>query len=435
MRMHKGLPLMIARQEQQPPQSLGSWAWPLPAALRALNNPAFVLLWLGQLGSRFGDALFQLALTWWVLEQSGSAAALATLLTVALVPTILCLLVGGVVVDRVSRIRVMQLSDLLRGAVVGLAAALALFDQLQLWHLYGLNLIFGIVDAFFQPAYAAAVPEFVADEDLSSANALFGTSVQVGRIAGPALAAALVMLGGTPLAFSVNGLIFLCAAAVLVPLARLRGAAVPQQAPAAEGALTSLRAGIATVRTTPWLWRTIFVFALGNLTLGGPYSVALPFLVRDTRHGEVAVLSLLYACFATGYLLGGLWLARFRDLRQRGRLIYGGLALAGLTLGLLGLPLPLAALALVALVNGAALEIASLAWMHALQHHIPRTQLGRVASIDAFGSFALIPVGYALAAWATDLVGAPLLLIIGGSCTLLIAISMLIGQAALRQLD
>jgi len=57
----------------------------------------------------------------------------------------LCLLIGGVVVDHVSRIRVMQLSDLLRGVVVGLAAALALFDQLQLWHLYGLNLIFGIV--------------------------------------------------------------------------------------------------------------------------------------------------------------------------------------------------------------------------------------------------------------------------------------------------
>lgn len=181
--------------------------------------------------------------------------------------------------------------------------------------------------------------------------------------------------------------------------------------------------------------RTIVVFALSNITLGGPYSIALPFLVRDEQQAGVATLGVLYACFAAGYLLGGLWLARFRQLRQRGKLMYGGLAVAGLTLGLLGAPLPLGALALLALINGAALEIAGLAWLNTLQQYVPHERLGRVASIDALGSFALLPVGYALAGWATDLLGAPVLLLLGGGVTMFIAMLALVCQPIIRNLD
>ena len=102
---------------------------------RALRHMPFTLLWSGQTISRLGDSLYQVALAWWVLEKTGSAAAMGTLFTLSFLPMILFLLAGGVVVDRLPRIRVMLASDIARGVLLGVIAALAAQQQLALWHL------------------------------------------------------------------------------------------------------------------------------------------------------------------------------------------------------------------------------------------------------------------------------------------------------------
>lgn len=406
-----------------------------PPLLRALAGRAFALLWGGQALSRLGDGLFQVALAWWVLERSGSATAMASLLIAGLAPTLLLLLLGGVAGDRYPPVALMLGADLLRGALVCVVAALAALGLLQLWHLYLLNLALGAVEAFFLPAYAAALPALVAEDDLPSANALTSASAQLSRIAGPALGAACVAWGGVGLAFALNGLSFLAAAALLAPLlgrppALRRAPGEPRPSLRAE-----VWAGLRTVLATPWLWATILAFAVGNVALGGPYGVALPFLV-DARFGaDVGALGLLYTLFAAGYLLGGLAVGQLRRLRWRGRLIYGALAAAGLALGAFALPLPLLALGALALLNGAALEAGGLAWTSALQQLVPREQLGRVSSIDALGSYALVPLGYAAAGWATDLFGAPLVFAAGGGLAAAVAALVFAGLPAVRALD
>ncbi|SRR6266545_3540345 len=408
------------------------------AIFRSLGSRSFALIWSGQTLSRIGDYLYQVALAWWVLEQTGSAMAMASLLTVSFAPTLLFLLIGGVAVDRFSRIKIMLVSDVVRGIVASGVAVLAMCNLLQIWHLYLLNLIFGIVDAFFQPAYTAAVPDLIHGDDLPSANALSSLGVQAGRIAGPALGAAVVSVGGTPVAFALNGLTFFVAAALLAPL---RGLSAPHAAASAQGHITAptmladLREGIGTVLSTPWLWITILVSALTNVTLAGPYSVALPFLIEDTWHADIGTLGLLYALFPVGCVIGGLWLGRRAQLRQHGLLIYAGLIGAGLMLSMFGLEVPFVVLGIAAIVNGAALEITSLAWTGVLQQRIPQDKLGRVASVDALGSFALIPIGYALTGWVTELLGAPLVFVIGGGLTVVVAALALIGHPAIRGLD
>ncbi len=426
-----------------------------PALFHALASRAFALVWAGQTLSRIGDMLYQIAVGWWVFERTGSAAAMATLLIASFAPNLLLLLLGGVVVDRYSREAIMFASDVLRGLVVCVVALLAASGLLQLWHLMLLNLVFGLVDAFFQPAYSAAVPELVREEDLPSANALSSMSTQVGRVTGPLLGATVVAAGGPALAFTLNGFTFLVAAALLVPLLR--------QTPSAGGATTSLlkrwskqwtaelqsarsrpkrhvarwslfrcrdylagvvadlREGIATIFATPWLWVTILVFALSNVTLAGPYSVALPFLVGAREGADVGTLALLYAMFPLGYIIGGIWMGRRKQIHRRGPLVYGGLVVAGLALGVLGLPAPLAVLSAAALINGVALELCNLAWTSALQQLTPREQLGRVSSASEFGSYALIPIGYWVAGWATEMIGAPLVFLLGGGVTAAVA--------------
>lgn len=403
--------------------------------LRALKRRAFVLVWGGQTLSRIGDFLYEVALAWWVLQKTGSATAMAAVLIFAFAPMLLFLLLGGVAVDRFSRVRVMFWADLARGAAAGAVAILAGLDQLALWQVYAASLVFGLMDAFFQPAYTAIIPEITPDEDLPSANSLTSLSIQAGRVGGPALGAALVSVGGSALAFGLNAVTFLVAAMCLIPLWHLESAESPAALPTpSAGFLNEVREGLRTVRDNTWLWLTILLFAVINVMLSGPYSVSLPFLVKDIWQADVKVLGIFYAIFPIGYILGGLWLGRQASIRRRAWLIYGGSAVAGAMLGLFGLPIPLAVLGLAALLNGAALEMGNLAWTTTLQEKVPRDRLGRVASLDALGSYALLPVGYGLAGWATDAWGAPLVFGIGGGVTALLSLLFLWRVPGVREL-
>ena len=70
----------------------------------SLAHRPFLLLWSGQTLSRLGDSLYQIALAWWVLEQTNSAAAMGMVFACGFAPTVLFVLLGGVAVDRLPRI-------------------------------------------------------------------------------------------------------------------------------------------------------------------------------------------------------------------------------------------------------------------------------------------------------------------------------------------
>lgn len=399
---------------------------------RALRHRAFALLWTGQTISRIGDYLYEIALAWWVLEKTGSALAVGAVFAFTLAPTLLFLLIGGALVDRLPRLPVMLGADLWRGLATLALAALAWFDQLQLWQIYLISLTFGVTDAIFQPAYTAVAPQLVPGEDLPSANALTSLGVQVGRILGPALAATFVGVGGSAFTFALNGASFVFAAFViflitrvsnLTPFAAAQEPTASADAPQATHALRQIwqdiREGVSTVSASPILWISISIFALSNVTLAGPYSVAMPVLVKEAWGADARLLGILYAIFPAGYLAAGLLLGRFTHLRRRGLLTYMGDIVAGLGLLAFGLPLPLVVLGMAAFLNGAALEMNGQIWTNILQEAVPNEKLGRVASIDMLGSFLLLPAGFVITGWATEAIGPANVFLLGGGLTVL----------------
>ena len=399
---------------------------------RSLKQRTFLTLWIGQTLSRVGDFVYEIALAWWVLKKTGSAETMSLVLIFALTPAILFALLGGVAVDRFSRPKLMLASDVLRGCVALAVALLARADILEVWHVLLASLIFGFLDAFFQPAYAALVPQLVPEADLTSANALTGLSLNLGRVVGPSLGALIFNWLGPTWAFGLNSASFFISSAFLVPLLF---AAIPVPERSEKTPIwQDLRAGLAAVTSRPWLWVTILVVAFTNITLSGPYSVAMPFLVSDFMHADVNTLGLIYAAFPLGYVFGGLWLGRYARIRRRGLVNFLGLALAALMLTLYGLHLPLWGLLVVALVNGIALEACQLAWISLLQEKIPNEELGRVFSFDSLGSFVLLPVGLGVTGWATQTFGPSPVFLMGGGLTTLIALLALL-LPPIRRLD
>ena len=144
--------------------------------LRSLRDRSFAFLWAGQTISVFGDRLYDTALIWWVLQHTGSGEAMAWLAIVTMIPTAVFMLIGGVVVDRLPRARIMLISDLVRAVLTAMLTVLVATDRLEIDIVYGFALVFGFVDAFFQPAFHALVPQIVPSENLTSANSLSSLS-------------------------------------------------------------------------------------------------------------------------------------------------------------------------------------------------------------------------------------------------------------------
>lgn len=401
------------------------------ALLKSLKHRPFALLWSGQTISRLGDSLYSVALAWWVLEKTGSATAMGSVLIFSFAPTLIFLLIGGVAVDRLPRLRVMLISDLLRGFVVAAVTLLAFGGALEIWHIYVASVLFGFVRAFFDPAYIATVPEITPREALTSANSLTNLSRELTGIAGPALGAAIVGMGGTAAAFGLDALSFFVSAACIVWLPPLPPARAAEQR---ASVLADLRAGLGAVFAQPWLWITIAIFALVNVTASGPRSVALPFLVRESLRADVGTLGLLLSFESAGLMLGSVWLGRKIQLRRRGLIAYGASLLGGLAILAIGLPIGVPGVAIALLCHGFTMALFSLIWTATLQEMVPRDLMGRVVSVDMLGSFVLLPVGFGVAGWATDLVGAPAVFLIGGTLTsALIGLGLL--HPAIRNLD
>jgi MFS family permease len=141
---------------------------------RVWKSRNFSLLWTGHTLSHVGDHIFRVALVWLIVTETDSAHATALVFMAFFIPNILVSLFAGAAVDRFSRKGVILASDGLRALMTVLLAVLVLLDQVGLWSVLCIYVFFGIVDAFFQPAYTVIIHELV-DRDLrASANSMNG---------------------------------------------------------------------------------------------------------------------------------------------------------------------------------------------------------------------------------------------------------------------
>ena len=416
--------------------------------LRSLKHRPFALLWTGQTTSRLGDSLYRIALSWWVLEKTGSAVAMGTVLIFSQIPLLLFLLIGGVVVDRLPRIRIMFASDIFSGLVITFVAIFSWFDLLQIWHIYIASIIFGFVEAFFFPAYQAVIPQITPPELLTSANSLNGLSQRLTGIVGPALGAGLVAAGGTSVTFALDALSFFLSAICVLPMIRLNLDSPQKETVTIETShktpgsvraafkqgFADLLEGFRLVVRIPWIWITILLFGFINIMEAGPRAVALPFLIKEDLGADVELLGWLGSAASLGFVLGMIWLGQYVRLHRRGLLAYLSIIGSGAALLPFAFKLPVPILILSMFLGGICTSVFALIWTHTLQEMVPGDMLGRVYSIDALGSFVLLPIGFALAGWGTELLGAPGVFLIGG-IGVIVLVLLGLSHPAIRNLD
>ena len=301
------------------------------AAASPLEHPAFRRLWLGLTISRMGDALTVVALTWFVLQLTGSGLAIGLLVLSFQLPAMLSSPLIGKLLDRFQPRLIMGLDNFCRAAIIAAIPLLYWSGNLHLWMVYALALCAGILAPATEIGMRVVIPRLVSWKELERANALSSITWDAATLVGPALAGFLVFYSNAPA-------VLLLDAATFVFMGMM-ASALPHFARGRTGELEtrSKRAflGFGTIiQMRGVLWLTVltllFLFAQGLA------EIAIPLYSQRTLGAGAAGYGLLMSAFGLGSLLALALLSQRLTGRER-----QGVTLAAILFfsGLLLLPL------------------------------------------------------------------------------------------------
>ena len=273
--------------------------------------------------SALGNGAGYVALLVIAYDRFNSAWAISLVLLADLVPAMLLGPLFGAAADRWSRRRCMVVADAVR---VLAFAGVALVDSFAAT--FVLALLAGVGTGLFTPAALAAVPSLVKPDRLPAATALYGAIMDLGFIAGPALAAVILVAGGPETILFGNAVTFAISGVVLT---RLRfGEAPPVEDTGEErpGLLREARDGLRALAGMVGV-RAVVIASGAMLLFAGLFNVAeLPFATEELDAGD-AGFAVLASIYGLGFVAGSLSGSRGGGAPLLKRRFLGGLGLVG----------------------------------------------------------------------------------------------------------
>lgn len=280
------------------------------AAGTPFRNPAFQRLWLGLSISYIGDQFTNIALLWFVLQLTGSGAAVGIVILCFGLPGVVTGAILGRLLDRYQPRLVMGFDNLFRAALIAAIPTLYALGSLRLWHVFVLASLAGALSPATTAGVRAFVPHLVDDAALDRANALTASSLQFSYLAGPLAAGVVVARLGGPWALFIDAASFLLMGLLALTLPTIARESRVQVHEAANRWLGF--GALFRVRYVPVLTLLSLVFFFSY----GPLEAALPIYSAQTLHANAAGYGLLWTGFGIGAFAGVLTLTK---LSQRWR--------------------------------------------------------------------------------------------------------------------
>lgn len=352
-----------------------------------------------------GNMMTLVAVPWFVLETTGSAAQTGITAFVTTVPAVLAAFFGGVVVDRLGFRRASVIADIASGVTVALVPLLHHTVGLAFWQLLLLVFLGALLDAPGQTARRALRPDLAAAAGmpLERANAAAQAIDRGAKMLGAPLAGVLIALVGASDVLWVDAATFMVSAVLvraLVPAAR----PTRESSPEPERYLDQLREGLGYLRQDR-LIRAVVVAALVANFLDAPkVAVLLPIYANQVLGSPVS-LGLIVGAFGAASVLGAVVYGAVGHRWPRRGVLIGGLLTFCVPFWALAaqppLPVMVATMALGGLASGPVNPV--LATVQ--QERVPAALRGRVFGITVAGSYAAVPLGMLAAGASVEWIG------------------------------
>ncbi|NLA58246.1 MAG: MFS transporter [Firmicutes bacterium] len=401
-------------------------------------NRDYGLLFLGRLVSQIGDGIYYFALTWLVLDLTGSGAVLGSILMAASLPGILLTPFAGVIVDAVSPKFIIVGADIIRGLLI-LALALVYYSgQMSLPVLYGAPVLLSLCGIVFGPAISATIPNLVQKEELVQANARDSLSMSATGILGPIVGAALLGAAGYIGVFTITGIFFILSAIsemfIRFPKQRRQPAAQPGS-PARQFIL-NFKEGFVYIWSNVGL-RTIIMFALVLNFMANPlFSVVFPYFCKEVLRMDPGHFGLTQSSFPAGVMLGTFLVSILAQRIGKHRLLSWatiGQGILALFMSIPGFPMVHQHLPPATILVSIAAPMLFLGILNVqvnvplnvmLQETVPDHYRGRVFGLVGSLVQMLVPISMALAGVLVDVIPSAYFLIVAGAATIVLGTAM-----------
>jgi len=399
------------------------------AAGRALRHRNFQLFFGGQLISLIGTWMQTVAQSWLVYKMTGSGLLLGSVGFASQIPVFLVAPIGGITADRANRHRIVIATQMASMILAFLLAALTLSNKIQVWHIFVLAALLGVVNAFDIPGRQSFLVDMVGKDDLMNAIALNSSMFNGARVIGPAVAGVLVARFGEGWCFFANGVSYIAVIASLMMMVNVRAHA---RASSKTPPLEHLIEGFQFVERTAPIRALLLLLGLVSC-VGMPYTVLMPIFADKILHRggqEFAALihshdlgavrlGILMGAAGVGALLGALTLAMRSGVKGLSRWITVCCAGFGVSLALFAASKSFWLSVALLLPVGYFIMLQMASSNTLIQVMVPDQLRGRVMSVYSMMFMGMAPLGALMGGALSDRIGAPWTVAVGGFASVL----------------
>jgi MFS family permease len=391
---------------------LPKWA----VTLRALRHRNFQLFFSGQLISLIGTWMQTVAQAWLVYRLTKSALLLGSVGFASQIPVFLIAPFGGITADRVNRQRLVIATQTAALILAGILAALTLTRHVQVWHIFVLAALLGVVNAFDIPGRQAFLIDMVGKEDLMNAIALNSSMFNGARVIGPAIAGILVAKIGEGWCFAANSISYI---AVIVGLALMHVHCAPRAS--THSPIEDIIEGFRWVNQTKVIRALLLLIGMMSL-VAMPYTVLMPVFADKILHGGARGLGILMGATGVGALFGALTLAAKTGVKGLGRWVAISCASLGISLICFSISTSFWLSAVLLLPAGYSMMLQMACSNTLIQTMVPDHLRGRVMAVYSMMFMGMAPFGAFFGGALAERIGAPITITLGGAACVLGAV-------------
>lgn len=400
----------------------------LSQTFASLKHPNFRLWFSGQVVSLIGTWMQATAQGYLVYELTGSPVMLGIVGFANGIPVWLFSLYAGIVADKISRQKLIMITQGSMMILAFILAALTFSDLIRAWHIVILAMLLGTANAFDAPARQSFVVEMVPREDLTNAIALNSSVFNLGTIIGPSVAGLVYAWLGPAWCFTINGASFI---AVLIALSMMR---LPPRTPVTiteKSVRRNLTTGIKYAFADENI-RVLLIMLAASAMFGFGLLNLMPAWATHVLGGDVRTNGLLLSARGVGSLIAALMIAYVGGRIVRGKLWSAGSLVMPFALIILALfrNLPVSLLMLV--VMGWSLMSVVNITNALIQTHIPDELRGRVMAVYILLFQGSFPIGSLIAGWLAGITSEAITVFAFACVILVIAVSIQLRQPSIR---
>src|SRR6202790_1096184 len=377
-------------------------------AWRALRHRNFQLFFSGQLISLIGTWMQSVAQSWLVYRLTGSALLLGSVGFASQIPVFLFAPLGGIAADRINRRHIVIATQVASMVLAFILAGLTLFHKIQVWHLFVLASLLGIVNAFDIPGRQSFLVDMVGKEDLMNAIALNSSMFNGARVIGPAVAGVLVAKLGEGWCFAANSISYI---AVIIGLLLMRVQSPPRSS--SHSPIEDIIEAFRWVNQTKVIRALLLLIGLVSL-VGMPYTVLMPVFADKILHGGARGLGILMGATGVGALFGALTLAAKTGVKGLGRWVAFACGSFGISLVLFSFSTHFWLSVALLLPAGYSMMLQMACSNTLIQTMVPDQLRGRVMSLYSMMFMGMAPFGAFFGGALAHRFGAPITVAVGG---------------------